>query len=136
MWEPTDAHSRNRETIHRTYQFELEQYLDALDAAAEDRPGEGRDRRVARAIAIQIGEYPELMVELPQRPPGIDRVTAYPYDSAVVRGSVTVGEDQRLYEFEPGPAETDTQFANRVIDQLNAKVRDSLEVRESRFKEK
>lgn len=126
VWEPADARGRTRESIARTYRFELGQYLDAVDAASEDRPGEGRGRRVARAVTILLSEMAELLDDVSQQPPCIDWVSAYPYDSASVRAALLVQNEQTLqqtmHEIHPRPNETDDQFVRRVYEELHEHV--------------
>jgi hypothetical protein len=122
VWEPAEPRGRTRESVRRTYRFELGlgQYLDAIDAAADDRPGEGRGRRVARAVTILLREMAELLDDQPQRPPCVDGVSAYPYNSASVSAAL-LGPDhgQTLHEIHPRPAETDERFVRRVYEELH-----------------
>lgn len=55
VWEP--ASWVPYENLKRSYSFELVQYLDAVDGAADDRPGEGRGRRVARRVRLLLGMH-------------------------------------------------------------------------------
>ncbi len=52
LWEP--VHTGRRETLHLPCRFELLQYLEAVDNAAEVRPGEGRARRIAREVIRRL----------------------------------------------------------------------------------
>lgn len=119
-WGP--AETGVRETISQTFCFELEAYLDAVDDAAADRPGEGQGRRVARAATSLLREYADVMGDEPHRPPGIDWVHGFPYDSPAINACLAVGEQQHLYEIHPLPAETDERMVQRVLDQLNDEV--------------
>lgn len=123
VWEPAEARGRTRESIGRTYRFELGQYLDAVGAASEDRPGEGRGRRVARAVTILLNEMAELLDDVPEPPPCIDWVSAYPYDSPSVQAALLVHNEQTLqqtlYEIHPRPTETDEQYVRRVYEELH-----------------
>ena len=117
VWEP--AETGRRESIRARYRFALEPYLDAIDRAAPHRPGEGRGRRVARALMVRMRESGDVTGDNPPRPPCVDWVGAFPCDSTGVQGSVTVGGEQHVYDIDPLPGESDDEFGERVLRQLD-----------------
>lgn len=119
-WGP--AETGRRESIRQTYEFELEAYIDAVDVAAEVRPGEGQGRRVARAVTCLIREHADVMGETPHQAPGIAWVSGYPYDSPRMEARLDVGGEQHLRQINPLPGETDEQMANRAFDVLQDEV--------------
>jgi hypothetical protein len=118
IWEPWEANGV--ETLSRDYRFELTQYLDAIDAAAEDRPGEGRGRRVSRRAKQALGFYDGRYDVLSQfHEAKVDWISAWPWTSDVVKASVTSLDGQVVHEFTAQPGESEEQFASRVCADLN-----------------
>lgn len=124
LWEP--AESAGQETLNRSYLFELTGYLDAIDRAAGEPPfGEGRGRRVARIVRLQLGMYDQRYESMTVfHRARIDWITAWPWTSDVVRASVTTAGEQLVLEFGSQLDEDDVQFARRVAAQL-ARLRTS-----------
>jgi hypothetical protein len=118
LWEPVaDVHG---ETLRRSYRFALVGYLDAVDAAAEDRPGEGRGLRVARMVRLLIslydGRYESLTYFHTAR---IDWVGGWPWGSDTVKASVSDADGQQVLQFDAEPQESDREFAARIAAELN-----------------
>ena len=117
LWEPAD--DAREETLERPFAFDLVQYLDELDRAAGDRPGEGRGRRVARSVRLLLRGYDELygaLVMFHER--RVDWIGGWPWDTDVVRASVSGPGGQTVLEFAPYPRETDDHFARRIAADL------------------
>lgn len=118
VWEALE--SARDETLRREYRFDLEQYLDAVDAAADDRPGEGRGRRIARRVRLALGlydgEYDSLTMFHQAK---VDWISAWPWDSDTVRASLTSASGQTVREFDAQPNESDDHFMARVCSVLN-----------------
>ncbi len=94
LWEPDDG--AQYESLSRSFRFDLTQYLDALDDAAEDRPGEGRGGRVARHVRIMLGLYDQSDDSLTVcQEVKVDWVSAWPWDSELVKVSLTSGKGQQ-----------------------------------------
>lgn len=110
-WEPFDT--GRRETLHRTYRFDLLQYLDAVDTAAEVRPGEGRARRIVRQVTRRLLLTDEVADGVARvRPQGIAWISSWPWHSDAV--SVLVdGADESL-TLPPHPDEADDHYVNRL----------------------
>jgi hypothetical protein len=108
------------ETLGRSYRFGLVDYLDAVDAAAADRPGEGRGLRVARLVRLTIGLYDGRYESLIYfRTTRIDWVSSWPWDSDTVKASLSDADGHHVLEFDAEPEETDRQFAARIAAELN-----------------
>lgn len=118
LWEPDD-HSQY-ESLSRTFSFDLTQYLDAVDDAAGDRPGEGRGSRVAREVRLMLGldDQSNESLTIFQSVP-LDWISAWPWDSDLVRVSLTDASGQDVLEFVAAPGESDQAFAVRVAMQIN-----------------
>lgn len=117
VWEP----GGDGETLTRSYQFDLVQYLDAIDAAAGDRAwGEGRGRRVARTVRVMLGSYYGKFESLSMfHSANLDWIGAWPWTSDVVKASVSNHEGQKVYEFVAAADESDAEFAARVATEIN-----------------
>ena len=117
IWEP--AERVRDETILRIYRFDLLDYLDAIDAAAQDRPGEGRGPRVARMVELRLGRKDQGVPRLPTLlGVSIDWVTAWPWTTDKVRASLTWDEGHELVEYGPQPRESDERYADRIVENL------------------
>lgn len=122
IWAPdNDAHD---ETVGHTYRFALQEYLDAVDDAGENPPaGEGRGRRVSRAVRLSLGFYGRVYASLVAFHSGtVDWVSAWPWTSDVVKVSITRAGDQRTYGYSAGPDETESDLAARVTDEIRQKL--------------
>jgi hypothetical protein len=119
IWEPAPA--AGRETLSRSYRFELRAYLDAVDSAAGAPPaGEGVGRRVARMIRLRLGMYDQQYESLAVfHQARIDWISAWPWTSDIVRASVTSAEGQTVHEF-TRKLETEQEFGARVMSELDA----------------
>lgn len=117
LWEPDER--AQYETLSRSYVFDLTQYLDAVDQASEDRPGEGRGRRVARRVRQLLGLYDQAYDSLTIfQKVRVDWVSAWPWDSDVVRVSVSDADGQQLLDYSPTLEESDAQLAVRIAADL------------------
>ncbi len=118
-WGPSDEAGYS-ETLARSYRFGLVDYLDAVDRAADDRPGEGRGARVARLVRLSRRGFERRYDPLPFiYRVNVDWIGAWPLSSDVVGVSVTRDGEQSVHEFGPGPRESDGDFAARVAGQLH-----------------
>lgn len=110
-WEPFDT--GRRETLHRAYGFDLLQYLDAVDTAAEVRPGEGRARRIVREVTRRLLLTDEVADGAARvRPQGIAWISSWPWHSDAV--SVLVDGSDESLTLPPHKGETDDQYVNRL----------------------
>ena len=117
IWEPTER--VEDETISRTYRFDLIDYLDAIDAAAGDRPGEGRGPRIARLVELRLGRKDQRVPRLPTLMGAyIDGVTAWPWTTDKVRASLSWERGHDFVEYSPMAHESDDHYANRIIEDL------------------
>lgn len=118
VWEPVTG-TLPDETIAREYRFPLAEYLDALDDAGDDRPGEGRGPRVARQVRQLLGRYDQQYDSLALfQVAGVDWVSAWPWASSTVKVSITKAGTQTRYEFDATLDETDNRFAARVASEI------------------
>jgi hypothetical protein len=121
VWEPAERFPD--ETISRTYRFNLIDYLDAIDAAAGDRPGEGRGRRVARMVEVQMGRKDQRVPRLKSlMGVSVDWVTAWPWSTDKVRASVSSIAGQEIIEYGPRPHESDERYAERIVEDLLSRI--------------
>lgn len=122
IWEPEP--DPDYETVTRTYRFDLQQYLDAVDDAAGDPPwGEGRGRRVSRAVRLSLGLYDQAYESLAVFHTGtVDWVSAWPWTSDVVKVSITSDGQQEIYEFAAGLDETEAELAARVASEVQQRL--------------
>jgi hypothetical protein len=119
LWEPIP--DSRVETLKRTYRFGLRQYLDEVDRCAQDRPGEGRGRRVARQVVLLLRGYDDRYDSMNSfYGRRIDWVSAWPWSSSeTVKVSLIDGAgEQQVLEFESRPRETEARFAARVAAEL------------------
>lgn len=121
IWEPT-ARIRD-ESISRTYRFDLLDYLDAIDAAAGDRPGEGRGPRIARMVELRLGRKDQRVPRLPTlMGVSVDWVTAWPWTTDKVRAAISWDDGYERMEFGPLPRESDEHYAGRIIEHLHDRM--------------
>lgn len=117
-WEP-DERSHD-ESLSVTYTFELTQYLDAVDAAADDRPGEGRGSRVAREVRLLLGLYDQSYDSLTLfQSAKVDWIEGWPWESNTVRVSITSAAGQQTREYHARAGESDRDFTARIAAELN-----------------
>jgi hypothetical protein len=118
VWEATE--SPGYETLHRSYSFDLTDYLDAVDDAADDPPpGEGQGRRVARAVRVLLGLHDQKYSTVTLfHQAKVDWISAWPWTSDVVKVSVSLIDGQTVHEFSSHPGETEAKFAARVAADL------------------
>jgi hypothetical protein len=114
-WGPVS--SPGPETLSRTYRFELEQYLDAIDGASRDRPGEGRGRALARTILVGLRDYDDRYGK--RFGADIDWVSGGRWGDDDVQASLSTDGGQEISTFAPDSGESDEQFASRVVSALN-----------------
>ena len=125
VWEAVD--NPKHETLARRHRFAPVDYLEALDNAAEDRPGEGQGRRVARLVRVMLRRYDEQFEETALFAQArIDWVGAWPWTSPTVSASVTGPAGQRVLDFNPGPRESDRHFAVRVATEVEKARREGI----------
>ena len=116
------------ESIARRYRFALVDYLEALDNAAEDRPGEGQGRRVARLVNVMLRQYDDQFEEVPLFDEArIDWPRASQWTSPTVRAGVSGPAGQRVLEFNPGPRESERHFAARVVTEVDKARRECFD---------
>ena len=109
-----ESFNTGRETLHRTCRFELLQYLDAVDTAAEVRPGEGRARRIARVVTRRLLYADDVMGGAGRaRPQGVDWISSWPWRSDEVKVLIQ-GDDAEPLTLPPHPGESDEQYADRL----------------------
>lgn len=122
LWEPVEA--TMYETLRRGYRFGLRSYLDAVDTAAGDPPaGEGIGRRVARDVRMRLGMYDQQYESMRLfHTASIDWIGAWPWDSPVVKASVTSDSGQAVHQFTLQLDESEEQLAVRIASEL-AKLR-------------
>ena len=118
LWEPVEA--AKDETLRRPYQFDLRAYLDAVDGAAGDPPaGEGLGRRVARDVRMRLGMYDQRHESMTMfHRATIDWISAWPWNSPVVKASVTSSAGQSVHEFTLQRDESEDRFAARIATEL------------------
>jgi hypothetical protein len=117
LWEPAEVPFG--ETLSRSYRFDLVSYLNAVDAAAEDRVDEGRGRRVARMVRLALGQYDARYDSVRFfHAVTLDWVSAWPWTSAVVAVSLSGAEGQVVHEFAATADESDDEFAARICREI------------------
>ena len=118
LWGPDEHHGG--ESLARGYRFDLRQYLDAIDDASEDRPGEGRGSRVARRLRLSLGLHDQAYDSLtPFQLRRVDWISAWSWDSDVVEVFLTGAQDQQVLAFSATPDELDQDFAGRIATGLD-----------------
>lgn len=118
LWEPDER--SQYESLSRSLRFDLRQYLDAVDDAAEDRPGEGRGSRVSRQVRLMLGLYDQAYDSLTLfQVAKVDWISGWPWESDVVKVSLTSETGQEVAEFSAALGESDREFATRVAAHVN-----------------
>ena len=124
LWQSEPA--PHHETIARTYRFELQNYLDAVDDAVENPPSdEGRGRRVSRAVRLFLGLHDHAHERVDEFvDASVDWVSAWPWTGDVVRVSITTNGRQKIHEFAPVRGETEDEHAARIVNQIHRQLFD------------
>lgn len=118
-WEPVEVPPD--ETILRNYRFDLTQYLEAVDRAADDPPGEGRGRRVARMVRLMLGLHDQRYDVLTHfHVAKIDWISAWPWRSETVKVSLSSDKGQDVREFSGLPGESDQHLASRIAREVDS----------------
>ena len=89
------------------------------DAAGDPPWGEGRVRRVSRAVRLSLGLENQAYESLAGFHTGtVDWVSAWPWTSEVVKLSITSDGQQQIYECAAALHETEAEFATRVTREV------------------
>ena len=120
LWEPAlpAAGMVVGATLDRDVRIPLSEYLEAVDQAADERPGEGQGRRVARQVRMRLDRHDDVYGDRPLDFGRCDWVSAWPWDSDAVQVSVSGPAGQRVHEFLPAAGEHDDTYTDRIADAL------------------